>query len=157
MRHWLLWWVQNRASPLMSIFSPGPVCVVCVRQVTTVGVPWTPPHPSRFSTTCSVSCPRVPPRGAPPERGCGFSEHWYRNRDFLCRHAYLSTWASTVAEVCVVAVACSFEGELRSSDPGCVGCCSRPQTAKKFQAFPPPFGPRTFSSLFSFLFPHFQL
>lgn len=48
------------------------------------------------------------------------------------------------------AAAGTMEGELRSSDPGCVGCCSKPQTAKKFQAFPPLPGPHPFNGFFSF-------
>lgn len=61
-------------------------------------------------------------------------------------------WAHgrVLADVCVAAVAGSFEGELRSSDPGCVGCFSKPRTTKKFQAFPPLSGPHTFNSFFSF-------
>lgn len=66
-----------------------------------------------------------------------------------------------LAEVCVVAVAGSFEGELRSSGLGCVGCRSRPQTAQKFQAFPASLWPLRFQQLlfffFPFLFPFFSL
>lgn len=62
-----------------------------------------------------------------------------------------------LAEVCVAAVAGSFEGELRSSGPGCVGCCSRPQTAKKFQAFPASLWPLYFQQLLFFSFPLFSL
>lgn len=59
-----------------------------------------------------------------------------------------------LADVCVVAVAGSFEGELRSSQPGCVGCCSRPQTAKEFQAFPASLWPQR---LLFLSFPPFSL
>lgn len=53
------------------------------------------------------------------------------------------------AEVCV-AVAGRFEGDWGSSGLGCVGCCSKPQTAQTFQAPPASLWPLSFQPLLFF-------